>query len=64
MPGRTSTNPDLPRGDLRLLHDLAVLQVALDADRPPARERLERTLGADFARALCSSLAETAAKAA
>jgi hypothetical protein len=33
-------------------------------NRPPVQERLERSLGADFARVLQSSLAATAVKAA
>jgi hypothetical protein len=50
--------------DLRLLHDLAVVHHAMSRDRVSAQERLERELGVDFARALCSSLADSAAKAA
>jgi len=61
---RRRTTADLTAGELRLLHDLAVLEVALDGNRVPARERLERELGADLAAALRSSLAEAAAKAA
>ena len=55
---------DLLPGDLRLLHDLAVLRLVTDVDRVSARERLEGRLGADFARTVRSSLVETAAKAA
>jgi hypothetical protein len=50
--------------DLRLLHDLAVFHGAMALDRVPARERLEQELGVDLARALTSSLADSAAKAA
>lgn len=55
---------NLRQGDLRLLHDLTVLQRAMAGNRPPVQERLERSLGADFARVLQSSLAATAVKAA
>jgi len=55
---------DLSQGDRRLLHDLAVLQIALAENRSPARERLERTLGADFARVVQDSLAAPTVKAA
>ena len=61
---RWTNDTDLIRGDARLLHDLAVLRRALDADRVPARERLGRELGVGFANALRSSLLETTAKAA
>jgi hypothetical protein len=54
---------DLYAKDLRLLHDLAVFHGAM-RDRVPAGERLERALGADLARTLRSSLADSAAKAA
>jgi hypothetical protein len=55
---------DLLQGDLRLLHDLTVLQLAMAGNRPPVEERLEQSLGADFARVVRSSLAATAVKAA
>jgi hypothetical protein len=60
----TKRGADLLQGDLRLLHDLTVFQLAMAGNRPPARERLERSLGADFARVVRSSLATTAVKAA
>ena len=60
---RRSKGSDFYTRDLRLLHDLAVVH-AMTRDRVPARERLERELGADLARALCSSLADSASKAA
>ena len=63
MPRRTK-DTDFYARDLRLLHDLAVFHGAMARDRVPAQERLERELGADFARALCSSLADSASKAA
>ena len=63
MPHRT-TDTDFYARDLRLLHDLAVFHRAMARDRVPAQERLERELGVDFARAVCSSLADSAAKAA
>jgi hypothetical protein len=61
---RRTNRTELLAGDLHLLHDLAVLHVALDAGRLPARERLEHRLGADLARAVRSSLTRTAARAA
>jgi hypothetical protein len=45
------------RGDLRLLHDLAVLERLLDVSRTPARERLEQELGADLVRVVNAALA-------
>jgi hypothetical protein len=63
MPRRTKES-DFYMRDLRLLHDLAVFHHAISRDRVPAQERLERELGVDLARALCSSLADSAAKAA
>jgi hypothetical protein len=59
-----TNDTDLIRGEVRLLHDLAVLQRALDDGRVPAQERLARELGAGFADALRSSLVEATAKAA
>ena len=61
---RWKNDTDLSRGEVRLLHDLAVLEQALADQRAPARERLTRELGAGFADALRSSLVETTAKAA
>jgi len=55
---------DLVPGDLRLLHDLAVIELVLDADRVPARERLERELGPGVAALARRSLLETTARAA
>jgi hypothetical protein len=57
-------NPDLLRGDLKILRDLATLSLVLDARRIPARKRLERQLGVELARRLRSSLADIDAKAA
>jgi hypothetical protein len=64
MPRRTSLRTDLLPGDLRLLHDLDVLRLVVDEERVPAQKRLERKLGADFARAVRASLAEPSARAA
>jgi hypothetical protein len=61
---RWTNDSDLIRGEVRLLHDLVVLDRALDADAMPARERLARELGAEFADALLRSLLGTTAKAA
>jgi len=63
MPRPTNTADLLP-GEVRLLHDLACVQLMLGGPRPSARERLERELGRELAGALCASLTETAAKAA
>jgi hypothetical protein len=60
MPRPTTLRTDPAAGDLRLLHDLAVLRLVTDIERVPARKRLERTLGADFARPVRALLAETA----
>ena len=49
---RWTNDTDLSRGEVRLLHDLAVLDRALDDDRAPARERLARELGVDVATVL------------
>jgi hypothetical protein len=46
------------RGDLRLLHDLAVLGCALDEERVPARTRLVQELGPELVRVVHASLAE------
>jgi hypothetical protein len=64
MPRPTTPTTDPLRGDLRLLHDLAVLQRVMDAEQVSARERLERRIGAEFARAVCSLLGEPATRAA
>lgn len=64
MPRPTTHRTDLHPGDLRLLHDLAVLEAVMDEPREPARERVERILGADLARTVRASLVESAAKAA
>jgi hypothetical protein len=61
---RCKNDADFYAGDLRLLHDLAVFHGAMSRERVPAQERLERELGADLARALCSSLTGSAARAA
>jgi hypothetical protein len=54
----------LRAGDVRLLHDLAVLGLVIDEPRGPARERLERKLGPDLARALRATHDQPAVKAA
>ena len=59
----TTLRTHLRPGDLRLLHDLAVLRLAMD-ERMPARKRLEQQLGAGFARTLRSSLTEATRRAA
>jgi hypothetical protein len=64
MNRRMTVDMDLVSGDLRLLHDLAVLQIALDDDRVPARERLEWELGPGVAALARRSLLETTARAA
>jgi hypothetical protein len=51
------TPAGLRRGDLHLLHDLAILGRALGAPRPPVRKRLERELGAELVRAVDAALA-------
>ena len=61
---RWTDDTDLIRGEVRLLHDVAVLHRALNADPVPARERLAQELGDGFADALRSALLETTAKAA
>ena len=61
---RRKKDTDFYARDLRLLHDLAVFHGAMARDRVPAQERLERELGVNLARALRSSLADSAAKAA
>jgi hypothetical protein len=55
---------DLQPGDRRLLHDLAVLRLALDEQRRPARRRVERQLGTALARRVYDQLAEQRARAA
>ena len=64
MNRRMTVDMDLVSGDLRLLHDLAVLQIALDDERVPACERLERELGPGVAALARRSLLETTAHAA
>ncbi len=49
---RSKVVAQLGPGDLRLLHDLAVLRLVIDDPRGPARTRLERKLGPELARAL------------
>jgi hypothetical protein len=62
---RSKVRAQLSPGDLRLLHDLAVLRLVIDEPRGPARTRLEPTLGPELARALRATHAQTpAAKAA
>jgi len=62
---RSKSRADLRPGDLRLLHDLAVLRLVIDEPRGPARDRLERKLGPELARALRATHFRTiAAKAA
>jgi hypothetical protein len=56
-PADTDTEK-LLRGDLRLLHDLAVLGCVLDDERVPARTRLERELGPELVRVVHASLAQ------
>jgi hypothetical protein len=51
-------------GDLRLLHDLAVIERVLDGDPVPARTRLEHELGGRFAAEVRRSLADPMPKAA
>jgi hypothetical protein len=55
---------DSSRGDLRLLHDLAVLERVMNAKRPSAWERLERKLGADQAQTVYALLTAPVARAA
>lgn len=59
---RQKPGSDLMVGDLRLLHDLAV--VARVIDPVPARTRLDRVLGERFADELRHSLADTMPRAA
>jgi hypothetical protein len=61
---RRTNDTDLIWGEVRLLHDIAVLHRALNADPVPAGERLAQELGDGFGDALLSSLLETTAKAA
>ena len=62
---RSKVRAQLSPGDLRLLHDLAVLRLVIDEPRGTARTRLERKLGPELARALRATHAQTpAAKAA
>ena len=55
---------DLQPGDRRLLHDLAVLRLALDEQRRPARTASGTELGAALARRVYDQLAEPRARAA
>ena len=55
---------DLQPGDPRLLHDLAVVRLALDEQRRPARRRVEGQLGTALARRVYDQLAEPRARAA
>jgi hypothetical protein len=61
---RSLRRTDLQPGDRRLLHDLAVLRLALDEQRRPARERVERQLGAALARRVYDVPAEPRVRAA
>ena len=61
---RTRQTKKLRRGDLHLLHDMAVLHVVMRGQRVPARRRLERKLGSDFAGSLIASLTTSNARAA
>ncbi|MGE5272859.1 MAG: hypothetical protein ACM3QU_03685 [Verrucomicrobiota bacterium] len=62
---RPTLDADLVPGDLRLLHDLAVVARVIDGDCPaPARTRLDRVLGERFADEVRRSLADTMARAA
>lgn len=63
MPRRT-TRSDLHPGDLRLLHDIAVLQRVLEPPRASARERLERIVSPELVRAVQCSVAAPFARAA
>jgi hypothetical protein len=58
---RSKVRAKLSPGDLRLLHDLAVLRVVIDEPRGPARTRLERKLGPELARALRATHAQAPA---
>ena len=64
MNRQTTLDTGLVPGDLRLLHDLAVVAHVIDTDRVPARTRLDLELGVRFAAAVRRSLAETMPKAA
>ena len=61
---RSTRRTDLQPGDRRLLHDLAVLRLALDEQRRSPRKRVEGQLGAAFAGRVYDVLAETRARAA
>ena len=58
---RSKVRAQFSPGDLRLLHDLAVLRLVIDEPRGTARTRLERKLGPDLARALRATHAQTPA---
>jgi hypothetical protein len=61
---RSIRRTDLQSGDRRLLHDLAVLRLALDEQRRPARKRVERELGPALARGVYDRLAQPSVRAA
>jgi hypothetical protein len=61
---RSMRRTDLQPGDRRLLHDLAVLRLALDEQRRPAAKRVERQLGTALARRVYDRLAEPGVRAA
>jgi hypothetical protein len=61
---RSTRRTDLQPGDRRLLHDLAVLRLALDEQRRPARQRVERQLGAALAHRVYDAIAEPRVRAA
>lgn len=60
MKRRTHLSPN----ELRLLRDLIALEFIMRPRRPPARKRLERELGVDFAHSLHASLVAQDLKAA
>jgi hypothetical protein len=60
----TMLDTDLTTGELRLLHDLVVVACLTGSGPVPARTRLDRELGPDFADVVRSSLLETMPQAA
>ena len=60
----TTLDTDLTTGELRLLHDLVAVARLVDTQPVPARTRLDRELGVDFADVVLRSLAETMSRAA
>ena len=52
------------RGDWRLAHDLVVIEHAMRGPAGPARERIDRALGPELARAVLRSLDAPSARAA